>query len=579
MRARKTLRRQEKPVSPGLTGLPALLARVYANRGVQDVGEVDNSLNRMTSLDEFAGLAPAAKLLEEGITAGRHILIVGDFDTDGATSTALMVLGLRAMGARQVDYLVPNRFEYGYGLTPEIVAVADERFGPDLLVTVDNGVSSIEGVKAARAAGMRVLVTDHHLPGESLPPADALVDPNLLDEPFPVKGLAGVGVAFYVLAALRRRMRANGRFEDQGIEEPNLADLLDLVALGTVADVVPLARDNRILVEQGLRRIRQGACRPGITALLTVAKRDPARATAADLGFAVAPRLNAAGRLSDMSFGIECLLCDDPVEAARMASELDAINRERREIEAGMQARALEILEGLGRTLEADAMPNGLCLYDEGWHQGVIGILASRIRERIHRPVIAFADAGEGEIKGSARSIPGLHIRDILDEVAACHPGLVTRFGGHAMAAGLSLPAAHLDRFAIAFEETIGRHVVVSDLEGVVVSDGALDAAELTLDNACLLREAGPWGQSFAEPVFDGDFRIVEKRLVGQDGSHLRLQLACVGNGLTHVAMVFKHDPADWPGVGETVKIAYRLAVDEWNGRSSLRLLIEHVEH
>lgn len=577
MRRRRVLRRHDCPVPPGLSRLPPLLARLYAHRGVLCAEEVDHSLRNLTPGDAFRGLPRAAELLDEAILRGRSILVVGDYDVDGATSTALMCLGLRAMGAARVDYLVPSRFETGYGLTPEVVAIAQERHAPDVLVTVDNGVSAIRGVRAARAAGMQVIVTDHHLPGFVLPDADALVDPNLPGETFPVKSLAGVGVAFYVLSELRRRLRGRGHFSDQATDGPNLAAWLDLVALGTVADVVPLERDNRILVEQGLRRIRQGACRPGIIALLEVAKRSPARATSADLGYAVAPRLNAAGRLAEMSLGIECLLADDPVRAREIALELDGINRERREIEAGMQVRALDLLDVLMAGLEGRDPPQGLCLFDPDWHQGVIGILASRIRERLHRPVIVFARGGNGEIKGSARSIPGLHIRDVLEEIAARHAGVIGRFGGHAMAAGLSLPEENLALFRECFEGAVGRHLDPADLTGVIRSDGPLGAEEFTVENAALLRDAAPWGQGFDEPLFDGEFRLLERRVVGQDGRHLRLTLCPADAELRLNAIIFNHDPDEWPPERQMFHLAYRLRVDDWKQSPAFQIQVEQV--
>jgi single-stranded-DNA-specific exonuclease len=441
-------------------------------------------------------------------------------------------------------------------------------------VTVDNGVSSLDGVAAARAAGMSVVVTDHHLPGAVLPGADAMVNPNLPGDPFPSKHLAGVGVIFYVMLALRARLRETGWFAHRGIPEPNLADLLDLVALGTVADVVPLDHNNRILVEQGLRRIRAGATVPGITALLEVANRSPGRTVATDLGFAAGPRLNAAGRLDDMALGIRCLLSDDPIEARALTAALDELNRDRREIEAQMQAEALAILAD--RPVDEWGQRHGICLYEPGWHQGVIGILAARIKERLHRPVIAFADADDGQVKGSARSIPGLHIRDALDAVAARNPGLVTRFGGHAMAAGLSLPVGHLEDFSEAFDRTVAEQVAPEDLEGVIHSDGELAAHQINLDTAASLRDAGPWGQGFPPPLFDGQFRILERRVLKE--RHLRLQLRAAPNAPPITGIAFNVDWADWPEGLDRVRLAYRLEVNEYRGLVSPQLMIEHVE-
>ncbi|MGD2056357.1 MAG: single-stranded-DNA-specific exonuclease RecJ, partial [Gammaproteobacteria bacterium] len=479
--------------------LPAVLRRVYAARTIESAADLDYSLQRLLSPARLGGMPAAVGLLVAALTQRQRIVVVGDFDADGATSCALCLRALRSMGALHVDYLVPNRFEYGYGLTPEIVNVAAQR-GPDLIITVDNGIASVAGVAAARERGIRVLITDHHLPGAELPRADALVNPNLPGEDFPSRHLAGVGVAFYVMLALRSALRERGWFAEQGMPEPNLGQWLDLVALGTVADVVPLDRNNRILVEQGLRRIRAGRCVPGIRALLQAGGRAPARCVSTDLGFVVGPRLNAAGRLDDMSQGIECLLTDSEHTAQSIAARLDALNRERRAIETEMQARALEAIRQL--RLEERPLPTGLCLFDPDWHQGVIGILAARIRERFHRPVIAFAPGGDGELKGSARSVPGFHIRDALDAVASRHPGLVSRFGGHAMAAGLTLAEESYPAFAAAFDVEVSRFLSADDLNGVIYTDGELAADELNLETARLLREAGPWGQGFPEPLF-----------------------------------------------------------------------------
>lgn len=577
MYARPVIRRrlpEGAPIPRSLRHLHPVLARVYAARRVSDPAELDLSLSGIAPAEGLSNLEAAVDLLEQALEAGWKILVVGDFDADGATSCALAVCALRAMGAAAVDYLVPDRFRFGYGLTPEIVQVARAR-APDLLVTVDNGVSSIEGVQAARAAGIRVLVTDHHLPGRELPPADALVNPNLPGDAFPSKALAGVGVIFYVMLALRRRLRANGYFVRRRLAEPNLAELLDLVALGTVADVVPLDRNNRILVEQGIRRMRAGRCRPGLRALLEVAGRDPRRLTASDLGFALGPRLNAAGRLEDMSIGIECLLAEDPLQARALALRLDELNRERRDIEAEMQAGALAVLESLWERLDREAVPVGLALYDRDWHQGVIGILASRIKDRLHRPVIAFAPAEDGQLKGSARSIPGLHIRDVLDTVAARHPGLVTKFGGHAMAAGLSLPAERFEEFAAAFDAVVRECIDPEDLRGVILSDGELAPEEHSLELAELLRAAGPWGQAFPEPCFDGRFRILGRRVVGE--RHLKLQLEPVAGGRVLEAIAFNAPLEHWPEAGAEVHIVYRLDVNEYQGLRSPQLVVEHL--
>lgn len=553
-------------------GVPPLLTRVYAARGVQSASELDKSLNQLIPYSQLKGIEAAVALLETALAQRQRILFIGDFDADGATACAVGVLGLRQMGAAQVDYLVPNRFEYGYGLTPEIVSVA-LGYNPDLLVTVDNGISSFEGVAAAQEAGLKVLITDHHSPGATLPAADALVNPNQPGCGFPSKALAGVGVIFYVLLALRARLRTQGWFTQQGLPEPNLAELLDLVALGSVADVVPLDANNRILVQQGLARLRAGRARPGILALLAVAGREAQRLNAADLGFILGPRLNAAGRLDDMALGIECLLCEDPEQAQQMAQQLDQLNRERKGIEQGMQQEALAQL----RELPAANLPLGLCLFDPEWHQGVIGILASRLKERYHRPVIAFAEAGEGLLKGSARSVSGLHIRDAIDAVATRHPGLIRHFGGHAMAAGLSLPQEHLAAFMAAFDAEVRRHLREEDLGGRLLSDGTLSTEELTLDAAHSLRQAGPWGQHFPEPLFHGDFRLLEQRLVGE--RHLKLVLATADSPKPIEAIAFNIDLECWPNPQvRQVRLAYQLDVNQYRGQESLQLLVKHLE-
>ncbi len=571
MRRRPEIRRRA-PLCPPPSGVPPLLARLYAHRGVSSLEETDLSLRHLLPVTALDGAAEGAVLLADLIEADGRILVVGDFDADGATATALALRGLRALGARQVDYLVPNRFAFGYGLTPELVQVARE-LRPDLILTVDNGISSVEGVAAARAAAIRVLVTDHHLPGATLPEADVLLNPNLPDNGFPSGNLAGVGVMFYLLAALRAELRARGRFGD--CEAPNLAQWLDLVALGTVADVVPLDRNNRILVSQGLQRIRQGACVPGIRALAEVAGRRLGTLDAADLGFALGPRLNAAGRLEDMALGIECLLCDDPGEALRMAQELDALNRARREIEAEMKEQAEAIVAGLGARVGRDDLPHGLCLFEPGWHEGVVGIVAARIREQVHRPVIAFAETVDDPtlLKGSARSIPGVHVRDVLERVSALHPGLLGRFGGHAMAAGLSLPRDRLDDFEAAFDAAVAELARPEDLQPVVWSDGALPPEALSLETAELLRSAGPWGKDFPEPLFDGVFEVLERRIVGE--KHLKLVLRDEAGRTVVDAIQFFHHEADWPEGLRRCQLAYRLSVNEWRGQRALQLMIE----
>jgi single-stranded-DNA-specific exonuclease len=558
-------------VLPCLGDLPPLLTRLYAARGVQSAAELDKGLARLIPFQQLKGIDTAVSLLVTALAQGQRILIVGDFDADGATASAVGVLGLRMLGAAHVDYLVPNRFEYGYGLTPEIVAVALQR-QPDLLLTVDNGISSVEGVAAAKAAGLTVLVTDHHLPGPELPAADAIVNPNQPGCEFPSKALAGVGVMFYVLLALRATLRERNWFAERAIAEPNLAELLDLVALGSVADVVPLDANNRILVHQGLARIRAGRARAGLRAVLEVAGRDYQRINSTDLGFILGPRLNAAGRLDDMSLGIECLLCEDQALARDMAVQLDELNKDRKSIEQGMQREALAQLKDLPL---AD-MPFGLCLFDADWHQGVIGILASRLKERYHRPAIAFADAGDGLLKGSARSVPGLHIRDALDAVAAKHPGLISKFGGHAMAAGLSLPQEHYGAFASAFDAEVRRQLHEDDLTGRLLSDGSLSIEEFHLDLAKALRHAGPWGQHFPEPLFHGVFQVMQQRLVGE--KHLKLVLKTECGSVELDGIAFNIDRDVWPNASvRWVEVAYKLDVNEFRGRESVQLMIAHL--
>ncbi len=555
----------------GLPELPPLLARLYASRGLCTSAETQLGLDALPA-PTMLGLDAAVSALEAAIASRQRLLIVGDFDCDGATSTSLAILGLKALGAAEVDFLVPNRFEYGYGLSPEIVAVAAER-RPDLIITVDNGIASIDGVAAAASHGIPVIVTDHHLPGDALPDALAIVNPNQPGCPFPDKALAGVGVMFYVLLALRARLRDSGHFVDR--QAPNLAEFLDLVALGTVADVVPLSHANRILVEQGLRRIRAGRCRPGISALLRVSGREASRLVASDLGFTVGPRLNAAGRLDDMSIGIRCLLSESPSEALNLAAELDDLNRERRSIEQSMKDDAMRALSHL--QLDASRVPAGLCLYDPTWHQGVVGILASRIKEQFHRPVIAFAEVDDGEIKGSARSIPGLHMRDTLDLVAKRHPKLLSKFGGHAMAAGLSLAKADFDDFKEAFVDAVAEQLSEEQLEAVVHSDGELSPAELSLDNAELLRNAGPWGQAFPAPLFHGRFSLQQQRIVGE--RHLKMTLAPLDQPQAIIdAIAFNVDIAQWPDPAvREVELVYKLDSNLWRDRLSLQLLVEHL--
>ena len=553
--------------------LPPLLRRLYASRGVSSAGELERSVRGMLPWQQLSGIDKAVALLYRALQEELRIVVVGDFDADGATSTALSVLALRALGCGNVTCLVPNRFDDGYGLSPEVVDQAHAR-GAQMILTVDNGISSHAGVDRAHELGIPVLVTDHHLPGETLPAAEAIVNPNLRDCTFPSKSLAGVGVAFYLMLALRAHLRDQGWFAARGLAEPNLAELLDLVALGTVADVVPLDANNRILTWQGLSRIRAGKCRPGIKALLEIANRDAQKLAASDLGFALGPRLNAAGRLDDMSVGVALLLCDNVGEARVLASELDALNQTRKEIEQGMQAEALALCEKLERSSET--LPGGLAMYHPEWHQGVVGILASRIKERFHRPVIAFAPAGDGLLKGSGRSIQGLHLRDALERLDTLYPGMMLKFGGHAMAAGLSLEASRFEEFQQRFGDLVTEWLDPALLQGEVVSDGPLSSAEMTLEVAEMLRDAGPWGQMFPEPLFDGRFRLLQQRIVGE--RHLKVMVEPVGGGPLLDGIAFNVDTTIWPDNGvREVSLAYKLDVNEFRGNRSVQLIIDDI--
>ncbi|MGF1725963.1 single-stranded-DNA-specific exonuclease RecJ [Photobacterium nomapromontoriensis] len=566
-------RRPEADTSQFSDATPPLLQRIYASRGIKSEQDLERGARGLLGYNQLFGIQPAVNLLVQALAEQRRIIVVGDFDADGATSSALSVLALRMLGSRNVDYLVPNRFDDGYGLSPEVVEQAVSR-GAELIMTVDNGVSSIAGVAAAKAKGIPVLVTDHHLPGDTLPDADAIVNPNLHECGFPSKALCGVGVAFYLMLALRAELRKGSWFTDQGLSEPNLAELLDLVALGTVADVVALDGNNRILVHQGLQRIRAGKCRPGIRALVEVANRDPARMVASDLGFALGPRINAAGRLDDMSFGVELLLCDNIQSARRMATELDALNQTRKEIEHGMKEEAMAICERL--KFNQQDMPYGLVLFQRDWHQGVIGILASRIKEMYHRPVIAFADAGNGEMKGSCRSIPGLHMRDVLDLIDTQHPGMILKFGGHAMAAGLTIPEVQREAFSQAFDLAVRNQLDEAALKGVLLTDGELLPTELNLPTAELLRAGGPWGQQFPEPMFDGRFRLLHQKLVGS--KHLKMMLEPLAGGSVIDAIAFNIDVRRWPDASvQQVELVYRLDVNEFRGNCSVQLMVEHI--
>ncbi|EXI67829.1 MAG: Single-stranded-DNA-specific exonuclease RecJ [Candidatus Accumulibacter adjunctus] len=547
-------------------GLHPLLARIYAGRGIRASDELDYDLRSLLPPAGLTNAAEAALLLADHIARQRKILIVADYDCDGATACAVGVRALRAFGAR-VDYLVPNRFTCGYGLSPDVVELAAAA-APDLLLTVDNGIASVAGVARARQLGMATLITDHHLPGDELPAADCIVNPSLAGSDFASKALAGVGVIFYVMLALRAELRRRGWFaESGGRNEPNLAALLDLVALGTVADVVSLDHNNRVLVSQGLRRIREGRLTPGVRALFRAAGRNPAQASSVDLGFLIGPRLNAAGRLADMSLGIECLLTDDPGRAMNIAQKLDALNRERREIESVMQEQAAQQLADWGAEMASDAA--AVSLFDPAWHQGVVGILAARVKERLHRPAFAFARASGGEIRGSGRSIPGLHLRDALDLVSKRSPGLLLRFGGHAMAAGVSLRESDFALFSESFARVADELLAPADRTRTLETDGGLETAYFSLATARLLA-AEVWGQGFPAPLFEDEFLVESQRILKD--KHLRLRLRKGTQIVDAIQFNFAQAP------GRHMRAAYRLAINEYNGVETAQLMIEHIE-
>jgi single-stranded-DNA-specific exonuclease len=573
MKALRIVRRPFPPIAPELPGHP-VLRRIFAARGVTDAAQVEYRLAGMLP-PNLGGLERACTIVGGAIRAQQRIVVVGDFDCDGATGTAAAVRGLRLLGARNVGYGVPNRAVHGYGLSPALVEDLSEQ-RPDLLITVDNGVAAHSGIAAAHARGMRVVVTDHHLPGATLPDADAMVNPNLPGDAFASKALAGVGVMFYLLLALRASLRADGWFAEAGIADPDLSVLLDLVALGTVADLVALDHNNRILVEAGLRRIRNGRACAGIAALFNVGKRDSAKACAADLGFIVAPRLNAAGRIDDISLGIECLLADEPGRARELADRLSALNAERRELQSDMTAQAEVTVNKWISQHGSASLPFGLVLFEPDWHQGIVGLVASRLKELLNRPVIACAPAGEGsdEVKGSGRSIAGFHMRDVLADVDAANPGLLGRFGGHAMAAGLSLRRDDLERFAAAFDQGARQRLLPEQLDAVLSTDGELEEADFTLDLARQLRSAGPWGQAFPEPLFDGEFDVAGTRAIGE--AHLRLKLRQSGRDALLDAVLFNADR--YGPLAPRVRAAFQLEIDEWDGSQSLRLLLRHIE-
>ncbi|TRW89925.1 single-stranded-DNA-specific exonuclease RecJ [Candidatus Methylobacter oryzae] len=572
---KKTIVRRTVPKKRSTLGeMHPVLERIFLSRGLSSQADLDRTLAKLPSPWLLSGMEEMVGHLIAAINDRQKICIVGDFDADGATSCAVAIRGLQLLGAENVTFVVPNRFEYGYGLTPEIVELVKQQ-NPDLIITVDNGISSIDGVRVAKELGMKVLITDHHLPGHELPAADAIVNPNLVDDKFPSGTLAGVGVIFYVLMALRSRLREQNWFEQHQVEEPNLAQLLDYVALGTVADVVALDKINRALVYQGLLRIRTRRAHPGINALIEVSGRRPEAILASDLGFALGPRLNAAGRMDDMSLGIQCLLTDDVELAKTIAQQLDELNNDRKEVEGQMKNEAIALL-GEMKQLDEHHLPAGVCLFDASWHQGVIGILASRIKDQLHRPVIAFAPAGKDQIKGSARSIPGVHIRDVLSDIAALHPKLLSKFGGHAMAAGMSLRMRDYPPFALAFDEMVRKRLVAIDLEQKIYSDGELSEQEMTIEFADLLQNAGTWGQEFPEPAFDGVFDVIQSRIVGQ--RHLKLVLRKPFGELLIDAIAFYVDkPESWLGLRH-IKAVYKLDVNEFRGNRNVQFIVQYLE-
>lgn len=559
--------------------LHPMLKKIYCARGVRDTRELELTFSHLLPFQDLLGIEKAAQLLADALHEKKRIVIIGDFDSDGATSTALAMRALKAFGCMDVHYIIPNRFEYGYGLTPEIVTVA-KQLNPDVLVTVDSGIASHAGVAAAIEAGMQVIITDHHLPATNgIPPAHAIVNPQQPGDTFVSKNLAGVGVIFYVMLALRHELRSRGWFAKQNVIEPNMAQFLDLVALGTVADLVALDHNNRILVQQGISRIKAGKSSVGIYALFQIAGRSAEKMVAADLGFSIAPRLNAAGRLTDMKLGVECLITEDANRAYELATQLSLLNEERRQIEHSMQQQAQQELQKVSQyDLSNSKLPFGICLFDESWHQGVIGLIASRLKDKVHRPVIVFApDNDAAYLKGSARSVPGLHIRDALDAVAAREPTLISKFGGHAMAAGLTLPKKNFTAFSKAFDEEVRSHLSLDDLKGILFSDGDLAIQDISLDFAKQIKTSGPWGQAFPEPLFDGRFRILQQMIVGS--RHLKLTLMPEFSSQSIQAIAFNINNEEWPNHRvEYVHAAYRLDINEYMGRSTVQLIVEQLE-
>ncbi|WP_423994304.1 single-stranded-DNA-specific exonuclease RecJ [Haemophilus influenzae] len=570
---KKLIKRREIPIGNSVSNHP-LLDRLYRARRIQNTKELDRTLKSMLNPNQLYGIDQAVNLLVEAYQQQQKIVIVGDFDADGATSTALSVLALRQLGFSDVDYLVPNRFEQGYGLSIPVAEIAIEK-GVQLLMTVDNGVSSFDGVAFLKEKGIRVLVTDHHLPPETLPPADAIVNPNLSQCHFPSKSLAGVGVAFYLMLAVRAKFRELGIFTAE--TQPNFTDLLDLVALGTIADVVPLDQNNRILAYQGLMRIRARRCRPGIIALAEVANRNVEQFTSSDLGFCIGPRLNAAGRLDNMSIGVELLLANEMSKARELALDLDQLNQTRKEIESGMKLEAIKICQNL--TALFKELPYGITLYQSDWHQGVLGIVSSRIKDQYHRPVIAFTQDSEGILKGSARSIEGLHMRDVLERIHSQHPNIILKFGGHAMAAGLSIREEYFADFQHLFNQTIADWLDEEHLQGVIWTDGELNSNEFNLETAELIKSVGTWGQGFPEPCFDGEFKILDQRAIGQNKNHLKMLLEPKQGGVLLDAIAFNINTRLYPDLSiKQARLAYKLDINEFRGNRSLQLLVDYIE-
>ena len=566
------MRRAVPQLRSGLKNFHPVLQRIYQARNVNSPDELSRDLKSLLSYSSLSDIGKAVERLVKALKEQQHVMIIGDFDADGATSTALVVSALRTFGVKNVSYLVPNRLVYGYGLTSEIVDVAASS-QPELIITVDNGISSHDGVDRANQLGIDVLVTDHHIPGRILPSAHAIVNPNCKGDQFPSKCLAGVGVAFYLMLAFRAQLKKNHWFEDHDLGYPNMAKFLDFVALGTIADIVPLDKNNRILVYQGLRRIRAGQAHPGILALLEVSGRKYEKLRATDLGFAIGPRLNAAGRLDDMSLGVSCLLANDRDFALDIAYQLDDLNKKRRVIESQMQKEAFAAIDKLNLNQN---LPSGLCLYRKEWHQGVVGLVASRVKEHVHRPTIAFAKMNDNILKGSARSVTGLHIRNVLEVIAMKHAGLIITFGGHAMAAGLSLSAGRFEEFQHVFSQEVENQLSEDDCRPKLITDGELTSDELTLELALLIYNAGPWGQGFPEPLFDGRFKLINQRVVGQ--RHLKLILQVPGDNYCLDGIAFNADLRQWPNFKcEYLHLAYRLDVNEFQGRRKLQLFIEHM--